>query len=57
MQATTYDGAQTFDIYGLSVTLKGGYNATYSNNAGQTVVGSPITVKNGTIIGENITIN
>jgi hypothetical protein len=57
MQAMTYDGPQTLDIYGLSVTLKGGYNATYSNNAGQTVVGSPCTVKNGTIIVENITIN
>jgi hypothetical protein len=57
MQATTYDGAQTFDIYGLSVTLKGGYNATYSNNAGETVVGRPFTVKNGTIIVDNLTIN
>jgi hypothetical protein len=56
MQATAYDGAQTFDNYGLSVTLKGGYNATYSDNAGQTVVGSPFSVKNGTIIVENITI-
>lgn len=57
MQAMTYDGAQTFDNFGLSVTLKGGYNATYSNNAGQTVVGSPFTVENGTIIVENVTIN
>jgi len=57
MQATTYDGAPTLDIYGLSVTLKGGYNATYSNNSGQTVVGSPFTVNNGTIIVDNITIN
>ncbi|NVN92200.1 MAG: hypothetical protein HXX11_16580, partial [Desulfuromonadales bacterium] len=56
MQVTTYDGAQIFDRNGFSVTLKGGYNATYSNNAGQTVVGSPFTVMNGTLIVENITV-
>jgi hypothetical protein len=57
MQATFYDGAQTFDIPGLAVTLKGGYNANYSDNAGQTVVGSPFTIESGSISVDNITIN
>ncbi|MFI5295451.1 MAG: M6 family metalloprotease domain-containing protein [Thermodesulfovibrionales bacterium] len=59
MQATSYGGALAFnrtDIHGLSVTLKGGYNATYSDNTGKTTVGSPLTIQSGTIIVDNIGI-
>lgn len=57
MRAISHTGAPTFDIFGLSVTLKGGYNATYSDNSGQSVVGSPFTVGGGAITVENITVN
>ena len=59
MQATSYTGAHTFDrtdIPGLSLTLKGGYNSTYSDNTGQTTVGSPVTIQSGTVIVDNIVI-
>ncbi len=57
-QATSY-GSITFnrtDIPGLSLTLKGGYNPTYSDSTGQTTVGSPLTIQSGTIIVDNIVI-
>lgn len=59
MQAGPYAGALTFDrtdIPGLSVTLKGGYNATYSDSTGITTVGSPFTIQSGTIIVDHIII-
>ncbi len=59
MQATPYAEALTFDrtdIPDLSITLKGGYNSTYSNNTGKTIVSSPLTVQSGTIIVDNIVI-
>lgn len=59
MKAMTYAGALTFartDIPGLSVTLKGGYNAPYSNNSGLTTVGFPFIVESGTITADKIII-
>ncbi len=58
-QAITYGEMLNFnrnDIPGLSVTLKGGYNETYSDNTGQTVVGGPLTIENGTVIVDNIVV-
>jgi hypothetical protein len=57
MQATAYDGALTFDNPAASVTLKGGYNSSYSGITGQTVLGSPFTIKSGSVIVDNIVIN
>lgn len=56
MQATLYGGPLTFENTGVSVTLKGGYNTTYSDNTGQTFVGSPFTFKQGTVIVDSIAI-
>ncbi len=58
-QAMTYGGPITFnrtDIPGLSLTLKGGYNATYSDNTGMTTVGGPVTIETGTITLDNVSI-
>ena|GEM_PF-3704985 len=58
-QVMAYGGPLTFnrtDIPGLSLTLKGGYNATYSDNTGMTTVGSPVTIESGTITLDNILI-
>jgi C1A family cysteine protease len=58
-QAISYGGALNFnrsDILGLSVTLEGGYNATYSDNTGKSILGSPLTIGSGTITLDNIVI-
>jgi hypothetical protein len=56
MQAASYGGPLTFDNEGISATLKGGYNTTYSDSTGQTFVGSPFIVKSGTVIIDRIAI-
>ncbi|GEM_PF-4588375 len=59
VQAITYGGPITFnrtDIPGLSLTLKGGYNAAYSDNTGMTIVGGPVTIESGTITLDNVLI-
>ncbi|GAM09453.1 putative Ig domain protein [Geobacter sp. OR-1] len=40
----------------VSVTLKGGYNPTYSSNAGVTVIQGTVTIQRGTMAIENIAI-
>ena len=44
------------DIPGLSVTLKGGYDETYSDNSGVSIVGSPLIIENGIITLDNVVI-
>ena len=59
MQATSSGESLTFDradIPGLTVMLKGGYNATYSDNTGMTTFDSPLTIVSGKIILDNIVI-
>ncbi len=59
MQAMSYGEALTYDrtdIPGLSVTLMGGYNATYSDNTGITTVGSPMIIQSGTFTVDNLLI-
>lgn len=59
-QALSYGEILTFsrtDIPGLSITLKGGYNSSYSDNKGLTIVSSPLTIGKGTTITlDNIVI-
>jgi hypothetical protein len=56
MRTLSYDGSLDFNRTGITASLKGGYNATYSDNTGQSTVGSPLTVWSGTIIMDNIVI-
>ena len=56
LQATSYGGALTIDIPGVSITLKGGYNETFTDITGQTVLGSPLTIKRGTVIVDHIAL-
>jgi hypothetical protein len=56
LQATSYAGAVTIDLPGSKITLKGGYNETYTDNTGRTVLGSPFTIKRGAVIADHIVI-
>lgn len=59
IQAQTITPAETLTFNRTDipeVTLKGGYNATYSNNTGQTVVSGPLTIESGTVVVDNIII-
>jgi hypothetical protein len=59
LQKLSYGGLHNFnrsDIPGLTVTLKGGYNASYSDNTGQSILGFPVTVNSGKIIFDHIII-
>jgi hypothetical protein len=40
----------------MSVTISGGYNCDYSNNAGQTILNGTMTISNGTTAIENFQI-
>ena len=43
---------------GVSVNLKGGYNSGFGNNTGQfSTIGSSLTITNGAITTENISIH
>ncbi len=59
LRAIVNSGSSDFnrtDIPGLTLTLKGGYNATYTDNTGMSIVAYPVTVGSGTVIFDNIEI-
>ena len=51
--ARPFSGLFTFDI---AVTLKGGYDDTYSTRPGNTVVAAPVTVRRGILIADQLTV-
>lgn len=56
LQVTALGGTLNATTPGLSVTLKGGYNSTYSAITGHTIVGSPVVLREGTVTVDSITI-
>jgi len=40
----------------ISITLEGGFNAAYSANTGRTIIRGTVTMQQGNIIFEKITV-
>jgi hypothetical protein len=59
IEASTYNEAldlSRVDIPGLSLTLEGGYDAAYADNAGYTTIAAPLTIGKGVITVDNIVL-